>query len=175
MNDLQVVEIIDKFENLIIMHQRKCSKYASLDDFKSEIFLRIKDNIKDDERTHFSYIKLIAQQVASEQYRRNAFVFTGKRGKNSTELLKERNDELMNHLKKSDDYYLSADLMNIDFLENIKGTFSQEEFQIIELLSRGYNKNDVAKELGVGIGVIYSRIKNSIEPRLKIMLYGNQS
>ena len=171
MNDLEVYEVLQKHTPLLAKYQQRVKRYCSIEDFISEMFLRVrgslkhKPNIKDNPNVHISYIKMIANQVASEIYKKNAFTFVGKRAYD-TEMHHKVNKEFIEEKSHLGFEYEDSFKTDVDFLSDIKKLFTKEEYEIVELLSRGFNKEEVARKLEIGIGKVYSTLSGKIKPKL---------
>lgn len=171
MNDFQTLEVIDKFERLIKRHQNKVNKYVTIEDFKSELFLRIRNKLKDDHRQHYTYINIVSNQIASEQFKRSAFPFVSRRSLSVEDIIEE-NLNFVKHLSSNKSEY-EFDFNYINLIEDLETIFSGTNLHIVKMLSKGFGKDEITKTLNLRPGEIYRIISSKIRPILKSFLAGN--
>jgi len=171
LNDFQTLEVIDKFERLIKRHQNKVNKYVTIEDFKSELFLRIRNKLKDDHRQHYTYINIVSNQIASEQFKRSAFPFVSRRSLSVEDIIEE-NLNFVKHLSSNKSEY-EFDFNYINLIEDLETIFSGTNLHIVKMLSKGFGKDEITKTLNLRPGEIYRIISSKIRPILKSFLAGN--
>ena len=174
LSDSETYEIIEKYEQLLYKFYSRVDRLCTIEDFKSEVFLRVRGRMQANPKLHFNYLSMVANQLSGLIYKNLCRQVKFNKNLN----FKEIEDQLMtintdvNKKNINDFKNRYSSIKETNLIQDMSSKFNEIDFKIIEMLSEGYNKTEIIRSIGISSHDLYKRIEEVIKPRINAYISG---